>query len=103
MSTALPAKVQRALVYLVVLLPYFGVGVLGVRGAGEQHRPREQLQVDCPFYGLTAGAPLPKNAAELGRRIVQASKDSYDKRGCDQIAGPLPTPTPPPTPTPTRR
>ena len=107
MTSALPPKVQRALVYLVVLLPYFGVGVLGVRVAGEPERTREQLQVDCPFYGVLGSAPLPKNASDLGKRLVQASKDSYNKpeRDCPSVMGPLktpPSPTPSPTPTPSR-
>ena len=100
--TSLPPKVQRFLVYLIVLIPYFGVGMLAVRVAGEQSRTTKQLQVDCPFYGLIAGAPLPSNANDLSRRIVRASEDSYDQRGCERVAGPLPTPTPPPTPTPSR-
>ena len=91
--TSLPPKAQRVLVYLIVLIPYFGVGMLAVRVAGEQHRTQEQLQVDCPFYGLIAGAPLPSNANDLSRRIVRASEDSYDQRGCEQVTGPLPTPT----------
>ena len=97
--TSLPPKAQKLLVYVIVLLPYFGLGMLAVRVAGEQHRVQEQLQVDCPFYGLIAGAPLPKNANDLSRRLVQASQDSYDERGCARVAGPLPTPT---TPTPSR-
>ena len=96
--TSLPPKAQRVLVYLIVLIPYFGVGMLAVRVAGEQHRTQEQLQVDCPFYGLIAGAPLPRNANDLSVRIVQASRKSYDQRGCQQIAGPLPSPSSTPTP-----
>lgn len=97
--TNLPPKAQKILVYVIVLLPYFGVGMLSVRVAGEQHRTREQLQVDCPFYGLIAGAPLPSNAPDLSRRIVRASEQSYDQRGCERVAGPLPSPT---TPSPSR-
>lgn len=96
--TSLPPKAQRFLVYVIVLIPYFGVGMLAVRVAGEQHRTQEQLQVDCPFYGLIAGAPLPKDASELGKRLVRASEESYNERGCQRVAGPLPTPTPTATP-----
>ena len=88
----------RAGIYLLVLLPYFGVGVLSVRVAGEPTRTREQLQVDCPFYGLIAAAPLPSNSSELGKRLVRASRDSYNKpaRDCPAVLGPLPSVAPAP-------
>jgi hypothetical protein len=91
---------RRIVVYLLVLLPYFGVGVLSVRVAGEPTRTREQLQVDCPFYGLIAAAPLPSNASELGKRLIRASTDSYNKpaRDCPAVLGPLKTPSPAPSP-----
>jgi hypothetical protein len=79
----------------VILL--VAVAVLAVRQNGEPQRTTRQLQVDCAFYGDIAKVPLPANASELGRRIVRDAADSYDKRGCERISGPLPTP-PPPTP-----
>ena len=94
---------SRILVWVLVLIPYFGVGVLTVRVAGEQHRTREQLQIDCPFFADIGSAPLPTNASELARRIVRDSAESYHARGCERLAGPLQSPTPTPTPTPSRR
>lgn len=67
------------------------IGVLGVRQHGEPDRTTRQLQIDCAFYGDIAKAPLPSNASALGRRIVQDAAESYDKRGCERISGPLPS------------
>lgn len=94
---------SRVGIAVLVLIPYFGMGALTARLAGEPERTRRQLQVDCPFYGLLGSAPLPANASDLGRRLVQASRDSYDKpeRDCPSIMGPLKTPGPA-TPTPSR-
>jgi len=93
---------SRIVVALLVLIPWFGVGALGVRVAGEPARTREQLQVDCPFFGLLGSAPLPANAGELAKRIVGASADSYNKpeRDCPSVMGPLSTVTPTPSPSP---
>jgi hypothetical protein len=90
-------RATRWIVYGWMAVLLVAVAVLSVRAIGESARQRNevrrQLQVDCAFYGDLASAPLPPNASELGRRIISDAAKSYDKRGCDRVAGPLP-PTP---------
>ena len=81
---------SRAGVAVIVLLPYFGLGVLAVRAAGEPERTTRSQQIDCDFYGDIAQAPLAPNAGELARRVVRDAAKSYEKRGCEQVTGPLP-------------
>ena len=65
--------------------------VAGVALGGAYYLINQRLQIDCEFYAPLASAPLPSNASDLGRRIVGGANQSYAKRNCDQITGPLPT------------
>jgi hypothetical protein len=93
----------RWIVYGWMAVLLVAVAVLSVRAISEPARQRaevaRQLRVDCAFYGDLAGAPLPPNASDLGRRIIHDAGESYDQRGCARVAGPRPTRS---TPTPRR-
>jgi len=108
-------RARRALVAVLVLVPYAAVGVLSVRAIGEGDRTHtavtngitaeqrrqateqrrqageqeRQGRALCSGWKQTAESKIQANASELGRSLVRTAADDYRLVHCERFAGPL--------------